>query len=69
MTALIATVQDRPVPGVARLPGHLLLHLPAGLAAALAPAAQTAQGAGDQHRGEIVVIITCNVLIMKRINK
>ena len=88
MTALIDTLQDGPVPGVAHcvlyclctqdgpvpgvawLPGHLLLHLPAGLPAALAPAAQTAQGAGDRHRPEIVVIITynCNVLIMMQIN-
>ena len=60
--------KDGPVPGVARLPGHLLLHLPAGLPAALAPAAQTAQGAADRHRPEIVVIITHDVLIMVQIN-
>ena len=68
LTALIDTLQDGAVPGVAGLPGHLLLHLPAGLPAALAPAADTAQGAGDRHRPEIVVIITYNVLIMRQIN-
>ena len=68
LTALIDTLQDRSVSGVAGLPGHLLLHLPAGLPAALAPAADTAQGAADRNRGQIVVIITYNVLIMRQIN-